>query len=71
MSPAVHFVGFRGDEYHQAVKVWGFPTFIHRFWDVRAAAEVQTDDVVVFARAEDWNNLSTPRKNSFDDSAVM
>ena len=24
-EPVVHFVGFRGDEYNRAVKVWGKP----------------------------------------------
>ena len=67
----VHFVGFRGDEYHNAVKIWGIPDFIHRFWDVRAAAEAQPDDIVVFARVKDWNSQYEPRKESFDDSAVM
>ena len=67
----VHFVGFKGDEYNRAVKVWGKPTFIHRYWDVRAAQESQPDDTVVFARAKDWENFDTPSKFSFDDSAVM
>lgn len=71
MEVTVHFVGFRGEEYHQAVKVWGKPHFVHRYWDVRAAAEAQPEDVVVFARAKDWNNLHNPNKLSFDDSAVM
>ena len=71
MKTTVHFVGFRGDEYHSAVKVWGKPTFIHRIWDVRAAQEAQPEDVVVFARVKDWNDRANPRKETFDDSAVM
>ena len=67
----MHFVGFRGDEYHSAVSVWGKPTFVHRIWDVRAAAEAQPEDVVVFARSKDWENRDNPSKFSFDDSAVM
>jgi hypothetical protein len=72
MTRTVHFVGFRGDEYSAAVRVWGKPDFIHRIWDVRAAAESGSeDDVVVFARAKDWENRGNPTEFSFDDSAVM
>lgn len=48
--PAVHFVGFRGDEYARACRVWGNPDFIHRGWDLRAAREIADGDTVVFAR---------------------
>lgn len=67
----VHFVGFRGEEFWSAVKVWGRPTFIHRFWDVRAWQEAQSEDVVVFARQKDWNRIDNPTPWTFDDSAVM
>ena len=39
-TPCLHFVGFRGEEYWSAVKVWGFPDFYHRGWDTRAAREI-------------------------------
>lgn len=71
MKVSVHFVGFRGDEYSRAVRVWGKPTFFHRIWDVRAAAEVSPGDLVVFARDKDWANLHNPTPVCFDDSAVM
>ncbi len=71
MAVSVHFVGFRGDEYTRAVQVWGKPTFVHRIWDIRAAAEVSEDDLVVFARAKDWDNLDRPTPFCFDDSAVF
>lgn len=67
----VHFVGFRGDEFHSAVKIWGKPDFIHRFWDVRATGDVSPQDIVVFARKKDWDNINTPKQQAFDDSAVM
>lgn len=51
-QPVVHFVGFRGEEYHSAVKVWGKPDFYHRHWDYRAMADVAPGDVVVFATAK-------------------
>ena len=37
----LHFVGFKDDAYNRAVKVWGKPTFIHRYWDVRASLDVR------------------------------
>lgn len=49
---AVHFIGFRGEEYWSAVRVWGDPTFVHIGWDRRAQREIAEGDVVVFARGE-------------------
>ena len=68
MMPIVHFVGFRGEEYWSAVRIWGRPAFVHRRWDVRAAQEVMAGDIAVFARgcAED-----VPEHPSFDDSRHM
>ncbi|MEQ8308075.1 MAG: hypothetical protein RIA09_16190 [Hoeflea sp.] len=47
MRNAVHFVGFRGDEFNRAVRVFGQPDFIHNVWDKRAVAEVFEGDTVV------------------------
>lgn len=71
MVGSVHFVGFRGDEYNRAVRIWGNPTFVHRVWDIRAFTEVADGDVVVFARDKDWKNRTNPNPLCFDDSAVM
>lgn len=60
----VHFVGFRGDEYHSAVKVFGKPHFIHRGWDLRAQREIGEDDIVVFATGQ---HDQAPRVKSYDD----
>lgn len=68
MTASVHFVGFRGDEYHSAVRVWGVPDFFHRVWDVRASHEAVPGDVVVFARPE---NVQNPRSQAFDDSSIF
>lgn len=68
MAKSVHFVGFRGDEYLSAVRVWGEPDFFHRVWDVRASHEVVEGDLVVFARFKD---IQDPRSQAFDDSAVF
>jgi hypothetical protein len=61
---AVHFVGFRGEEYHSAVRAFGLPDFIHRVWDMRAQVEIADGDVVVFAKYHD----QPPSRYSFDDS---
>jgi hypothetical protein len=66
--PCIHFVGFRGNEYWSAVKVWGKPDFFHRGWDHRAQREIYHSDTVVFAKGE-WTQ--EPSKYNFDDSSVM
>ena len=48
--PALHFVGFRGDEYVRALRVFGPPDFIHIGWDRWARMEVVDGDMAVFAR---------------------
>jgi len=53
MTTAVHFVGFRGDEYVSAVRVWGQPDFIHMGWDRRALREIAEGDVIVFAQGDE------------------
>ena len=63
----LHFVGFKGDEYNRAIKVWGQPDFIHRVYDGRAKAEFFDGDVVIFANGREdkftvW---------SFDDSSIF
>ena len=49
MTPCTHFVGFRGDEYHSAVKIFGKPDFYHPKFDIRAKADITEGDTVVFA----------------------
>lgn len=65
----VHFVGFRGDEYHNAVRVFGRPDFIHRINDprFRHGGELAPYDTVVYARGSE-NDV---RDVSFDDSAAF
>lgn len=62
----LHFVGFTGDEFGRAQKVFGAPDFVHRKWDVRALQEIAPGDVVVFANGV--SESDTPRHPSFDDS---
>jgi len=48
--PALHFVGFRGDEYLSALRIFGLPDFVHIGWDTWAQQEVAPGDTAVFAR---------------------
>ncbi len=50
MTPsAIHFVGFTGDDYYRAIRVWGLPDYIHRYNDSRFISEYQPGDLVIFA----------------------
>jgi hypothetical protein len=61
----VHFVGFRGEEYWSAVRVYGLPDVIHRWHDERCLAEQAAGDIVV------WANQTAHRvtEYTYDDSA--
>jgi hypothetical protein len=50
---AIHFVGFRGEEWRSAIKIWGRPHFIHIGWDRRAQREIMPGDTIIFAQG-DW-----------------
>lgn len=65
----LHFVGFKGDEYWRAVRVFGPPDFIHRHNDprLRDGGEVGEDDIVVFANGREGR----PHRFSFNDSEVF
>ena len=47
-----HFVGFRGNEYARACRVFGRPDFIHPGWDRRAQIEIAPGDRVIFATGD-------------------
>jgi|6_EtaG_2_1085325.scaffolds.fasta_scaffold35286_4 hypothetical protein len=64
MKNALHFVGFRGDEYTSAVAVFGKPDFFHKCFDNWALAEFFEGDTVVFANG--YENKFT--EYTFDDS---
>lgn len=64
----MHFVRFSDDRYSNAVKAFGRPDFIHRFWDQRAADEVAPGDVVIFAEGDETQPI-TPW--AYDDSAFF
>ena len=50
---ALHFVGFRGDEFRRAERIFGPPDFIHRINDARMLGDVAENDVVVFANGSE------------------
>jgi hypothetical protein len=60
---AIHFVGFKGEEFVRALRVWR-PDFIHRLWDARARADIAPGDTVIFANYEDRQD----RPFSYNDS---
>ena len=66
-NPCIHFVGFKGNEYNSAVKIWGNPDFYHRVHDLRAQAEFMKNDIVIFANGTE--HKFTPY--TFDDSKVF
>ena len=55
---SVHFIGFRGDEYWSAVRVWGLPDFVHKWHDKRMYGDVGEGDVLVFANKSSPNKVS-------------
>lgn len=50
IRPCLHFIGFRGDEYLRAVRIFGRPDYIHFRWDTRARRDIHSLDTVVFAK---------------------
>jgi hypothetical protein len=65
MTGRLHFVGFRDDRYWVALRVFGAPDFVHRYWDHRARLEAVPGDTVVFAYGTEQRECS---RYSFDDS---
>lgn len=51
--PCVHFVGFTGDEYTRAVRIFGKPDFIHPAFDPRARREFASGDKIIFAKGDE------------------
>ena len=54
----VHCVGFRGEEYNRAVRVFGLPDFIHLVHDRRMYGDVGDGDLLIFGPKADPNVLS-------------
>ena len=53
-----HFIGFRGSEYHSAIKVFGLPDFIHLIHDHRMYGDVGEHDILIFGPKADSNVIS-------------
>jgi len=68
MTHTLHFVGFKGGEFHRAVRVFGEPDMIHRYADPRFFADVAPGDTVLFANGEDENADRRADRPSFNDS---
>ena len=64
MPRAVHYVGFRGDEFARARRLFGGPVFIHPRWDRRAQRDIGPGDVVIFAIGDERQPLA---RFNFDD----
>lgn len=67
MTAVTHFVGFpdnHGRQYQNAVRVFGWPAFMHRFWDQRAQRDIADEDAVVFASGDEHQPV---RKFNGDD----
>ncbi len=58
MPRHIHFVGFRGDEYLSAVRVFGSPDFVHMVHDARMYGDVGDDDLLVHGPKSDPDRLS-------------
>lgn len=67
--PALHFIGFKGDEYTRACAIFGHPDFIHRHNDprLRFGGEIAPHDMLIYANGSE----DQPSRFSFDDSAIM
>lgn len=68
VRPCLHFVGFRGDEFGRAIRVFGQPDFIHRWWDFRAACDIAPGDTVVFATGDESQPFNP---YAYDDSSAF
>jgi len=52
-SRTVHYIGFRGDEYVRAHRIFGGPVMIHRVNDRRTQSEIDPDhDLAIYAGSE-------------------
>ena len=54
----VHFIGFRGEEYWSAVRVWGRPDFVHLIHDHRLYGDVGQEDILIFGPKADPKIIS-------------
>lgn len=67
----VHYVGFRGDEFVRARRIFGGPVFIHRRWDRRAQRDVGPGDVVIFATGDETQPIARSNGDDLDETAYV
>lgn len=53
IGPGLHFVGFRGEEYWSAVRIWGRPYSLYIGWDRYVMHAIIPEDTVIFTKG-DW-----------------
>lgn len=68
---AVHYVGFRGDEFARARRLFGAPVFIHRQWDRRAQRDIGPDDLVIFATGDETQSLARSNGDDIDERWLL
>jgi hypothetical protein len=53
MPKTVHYIGFRGDEFTRAKRLFGGPVMIHRVNDLRTQGDIAEGvDVAIYANKE-------------------
>ncbi|MCB1466593.1 MAG: hypothetical protein KDK08_05475 [Rhizobiaceae bacterium] len=67
----IHYVGFTGDEFVRARRLFGGPVMIHRRWDRRAQRDIGPDDMVIFATGDDTQPLSRFNGDDYDERAFF
>lgn len=63
----IHYIGFSGDEYFRARKIWGGPVMIHRKWDRRAQRDIGPDDIVIFAEGDETQPFARSNADDLDE----
>ena len=61
------YVGFTGDEFARARRIWGGPAVIHRKWDRRAQRDIGAGDMVIFAIGDETQPLARWNGDDIDE----
>lgn len=64
----LHLIGFRGEEYWSAKRIWpDMPVMIHRVHDQRAQRDIGPGDIAVFANEEREDVIRPFNGNDIDE----
>lgn len=63
----VHYIGFTGDEFIRARRLFGGPVFIHRKFDRRALRDIGPNDVVIFAVGDENQPIAKYNGEDIDE----